>query len=152
MHQDIKQGEVMKNNISKMKNITLKTLVFAMIMTGGCYAYADTLNMADTTIKQSIELPSDIDEYIRATRRSIKDKWYPPAASFENNATIVLSIDRKGQLLNCYLSEKSPDEGFNNSLIEAAKKAVYLPLPDKIGGNSVEISLSFGMQRRHVSK
>ncbi len=139
-------------NISK---ITLKTLILAVVMSSCCLVYADTkqtTNVADININQSIALPSDIDEYIRATRRSIKDKWYPPAASFENNATLVVSIDRQGQLLNCYLSEKSPDEGFNNSLIEAAKKAKYLPLPNKIGGQSVELSLSFGMQRRHVEK
>ena len=140
-------------NMSKIKNITLKTLALAVIISGGCYVYADTAktgNTADINIKQSIELPSDIDEYIRATRRSIKDKWYPPAASFENSATLIVSIDRDGKLLNCYLSEKSPNEGFNNSLIEAAKKAKYLPLPNKISGQSIEISLSFGMQRRHV--
>ena len=93
-----------------------------------------------------------MDQYITQTRRAIKGNWYPPVTSFENSATIVITLDRKGNLIKCHLSEPSPSEEFNNSLIDAAKKVKYAPLPYDFPYNTVDLDFQFGMQRRNISK
>ena len=63
-----------------------------------------------------------------------------------------MTINKDGTLANCYLSKPSEDEGFNNSLIEAAKKVKYKPLPTEVKENSVNIDMLFNMQRRHIQR
>lgn len=124
-------------------------LVFAMnIGTIQGYCKAANTNNAE----QAVGVNDNIEQYIAQTRRKIKNNWYPPTASLGNSATIVLTIDREGHLLDCRLSNPSPDEGFNESLIKAAKKAAYSPLPDELPYKNVDIDLDFSMEKKHISK
>ena len=93
-----------------------------------------------------------MEQYVRQARRKIKDNWYPPTASFENSAIVMIKLNKEGQLLDCYLTTPSADEGFNNSLIDAVKKTQFAPLPSGIHRDSVNIDFEFSMQRRHISK
>ena len=145
----------MKREISRVKNITtggiilLSTLLCACCIPNLSYASEDAI---DTSLEQISVINSDVEQYIRHTRRKINNNWYPPTSSFENEATMVVTIDKDGKLLKCCLTEPSPSEGFNNSLIEAASKTTYSPLPKGIKGDSLDLSMKFSMQRRHVSK
>ena len=104
------------------------------------------------TYEQLIKKYPSMEDYIVKTRRSIKNNWYPPVQSFENSAIIILTINKDGTLANCYLSQPSDDEGFNKSLIDAAKKVNYAPLPEEVKDNSIDIDMLFNMQRRHISQ
>ena len=104
------------------------------------------------TYEQLVNRYPSMENYIAQTRKSIKNNWYPPVNSFENSAIIILTVNKDGTLANCYLSQPSEDEGFNNSLIEAAKKVKYKPLPAEVKDDSVDIDMLFNMQRRHISR
>ena len=120
------------------------TIIFAIgcLFTTSCFA-AD--NKPDAANDEMLE-------YAAQTRKMIKNNWYPPVKAFENSATILLTIDKKGTLVKCSLTQPSPNEGFNNSLIEAASKVNYPPLPASFKGKYAEIGLDFSMQRRHINK
>lgn len=141
-----------------MKNkMLISGIVLLGILSCGCLVQ-NTCVASELTETQlsSIDLANvnntEMERYIRLARRSIKNYWYPPTSSFENSAVLGLTIDRKGQLLNCAILKSSQDEGFDNSLLEAAKKAKYAPLPKDFIEDAVDLSLEFGMQRRHVTK
>ena len=118
----------------KKKNSMIKFLTIAIMLSGVVFA-------SDANV-----------DYIAQVRKSIKSNWYPPVKSFENKATLVVTIDKDGQLTNCYIAETSSDEGFDNSLIEAAKKSKYRPIPVNYPAKSVSLALTFAMQRHTVTK
>jgi len=151
MLQDIKNLRKDKIMI-RIKNLLI---VLTLVLASGCFincCYAAYNNPSHLTYEQLTQEYPSMADYIAQTRKKIKNNWYPPVQSFENSATIVLTISKNGELINCYLSDPSPDEGFNDSLIDAAKKSRFSPLPDEVKGNSVDIDLMFNMQRRHISK
>ncbi len=94
----------------------------------------------------------DMELYVIHTRRAIKNNWYPSTSSFEHTATLGLLIDPEGKLINCQILQSSSDNDFDNSLIEAAKKTVYSPLPKSYRGDKANIVLDFGMHRHTISK
>ena len=118
-------------------------------ISGNCFTKAEQINSTPNSFST---VNMDMEDYVALTRRRVKNNWYPPTNAFENAATIVLTIDQNGQLLNCRLSAPSPSEEFNESLIKAAKMTKYAPLPKKYMGKSVDIDLDFSMQRRSISK
>ena len=140
--------------MKKLNFRTFKKLFFVLLILCSCIigssCYAS--QKPKLTYEQLTKQYPSIEQYAVNTRRSIKDNWYPPVASFENTATIILTINKEGKLVDCYLSEPSPDEGFNNSLIQAAKKSVYAPLPTEVKEDCVNIDMEFSMQRRTISK
>ena len=144
----------MFNKNIKLKNIVLIGMLVAFSITGSCIQNQCMAsdNPANSYYQQKSQLAQDLELYVAQTRRKVKNNWYPPTASFENSATIVLTINKEGKLENCYLSNPSPDEGFNESLINAARKTVYSPLPEEYRGKSISIDLDFSMQRRTISK
>ena len=151
MHRGIK--DLRKDKI--MIRIKSLLIILTLVLASGCFnncCYAVYNNPSHLTYEQLTQEYPSMADYIAQTRKRIKNNWYPPVQSFENSATIILTINKKGELVNCYLSAPSPDEGFNNSLIEAAKKSRFSPLPDEVKGDSIDIDLMFNMQRRHISK
>lgn len=140
----------------KTKNLIIKTLAVMMIFSGVVYAYSkETQKQVDNSqviIEENSSVSPDMEDYIAHARKSIKSNWYPPVSSFENKATLVVTIDKNGQLTNCYIAESSSDKAFDESLIEAAKKSVYKPIPEQYSAKSASIALTFAMQRRHISK
>lgn len=137
-----------------MKKINLKVFMLAAIFCG-CLACNNCVVSADYSSnvpEQSIGVNSDMENYIRLARRSIKNNWYPPVTSFEHSARLSLKVDKNGQLQDCHILESSNDKAFDDSLIDAAKKTTYKPLPESYKREKAELNLSFSMQRHHVSK
>ena len=89
--------------------------------------------------------------YVAQARKMVKDNWYPPVNAFENSATIILTLNKDGKLLNCFISIPSGNDDFDTSLLDAAKKATYSPLPNDVNEDVVNIDLSFNMQKRHLN-
>jgi TonB family protein len=141
----------------EFKNIILGSILLSLVMTGNMFvsnAFAennDAVAAAAAYERMVRQYPSMV-QYSEQAKRKIKNNWYPPTESFEHSATILLNIDKEGKLLNCSFITPSPDEGFNASLIEAANKAKFAPLPKEIKEQSVSINMSFEMKRRHVTK
>lgn len=138
----------------KMNFKTIKRLLFITLILFGFTANINSFaaERPKLTYEQLTKKYAGMEQYAINTRRSIKNNWYPPTASFENAATIVLTINKEGQLENCYLSSPSPDEGFNEALINAAKKTKYAPLPEEVKEDSVDLDMEFSMQRRTIFK
>ena len=113
----------------------------------------DADNIKTTNNQEVVNLDKTpvMEEYIAKSRRKIKNNWYPPTASFENTATILVSLDKSGKLINCAILVSSGDEGFDNSLIKAVEKTKFSPLPDEIKDDSVNIDYTFNMQKRHIN-
>ena len=109
-------------------------------------------NAKYNSAKQNADVYEDLELYVVHTRRKIKDNWYPPVTSFEKTATVDVSINTKGELVNCSIVQSSSDEDFDKSLIEAVKKSNFSPLPKGFRGDHVDLLLDFGMQRRSISK
>lgn len=99
-----------------------------------------------------LDKTSAMDDYIAQSRRRIKNNWYPPTSSFENAATILVTLNKKGKLLDCKILSSSNNDGFDESLIKAVKKTKFSPLPDEFKGDSVDIDFTFNMERRHITK
>ena len=135
-------------NLKKLVTYLFMTILFFGI-SECCIVNADQANYAKNSFSS---VAMDMEDYVALTKRKVKNNWYPPTDAFENTATIVLTINRDGQLEKCYLSAPSPSEAFNDSLIKAAQKTTYSPLPKKYLGKTVDIDLDFGMQRRTISK
>ena len=160
MHQGIniiglKIGDMlMKKRNLTVKNITINGIILSMLIFGACILNVSNAaeNYGSYTPKQTVSSSVDMEQYVRQARRKIKDNWYPPTSSFENSAIVMIKLNKNGQLLDCYLTTPSEDEGFNNSLIEAVKKTQFAPLPPEIHRDSVNIDFEFSMQRRHISK
>ena len=140
----------------KKKISIIKFLTVAIMLSGVVFASdANVPNQIDdkkVIIQENSAMSPDLEDYIAQVRKSIKSNWYPPVKSFENMATLVVTIDKDGQLTNCYIAETSSDEGFDNSLIEAAKKSKYRPIPTNYPAKSVSLALTFAMQRHTVTK
>ena len=137
-----------------MKKILLKGIVLAVLLSSICglCVYSETASSSHSfTYEQITKMYPSMEQYYASARRDIKNNWYPPVGSFENSATIVLTINKNGKLQNCYLIKPSKDDGFNNSLIIAAQKAKYAPLPDEVKQESLDLIMQFNMQRRHIN-
>ena len=91
-------------------------------------------------------------DYIATSRRKIKNNWYPPTSSFENTATIIVTLNKNGKLIDCVMAVPSNDEGFDNSLIKAVKKTKFAPLPDEVTEEYLDIDFTFNMQKRQINK
>ncbi len=139
-----------------MKNFKCSVIIAIIAAFAICGLYTQSTCFAsdntNSNYQQTSDKNLDMEQYVRLTRKRIKMNWYPPTSSFENTATISLTVNREGKLVDCHLSIPSKDEGFNNSLIEAAKKTTYSPLPKEFPGNSAVLDLDFSMQRRTISK
>ena len=138
----------------KMKNIIINGIVLSIVIMGNLFISASSIANEGTSVTATYEqitkqYPSMV-QYIAKARKDIKNNWYPPAASFENSTTVILTIKKDGTLTNCSLAIPSPNNEFNNSLIEAAKKTTFAPLPEDVKEESVDIDLSFEMKRRHI--
>jgi TonB family protein len=138
----------------KNKGLMISTLIITAIIFG-CFACPKDVSAAEgagSYIEQSAHMNAEMELYVRRTRRSVKAKWYPPTNSFGKDATIMLTIDRDGQLVDSKIVKSSSDEAFDKALEKAAKEAKYQPLPKIFPYKTAEISLEFGMQRRSVTK
>ena len=138
----------------QLKKIVINSFLLLGILSCGCLIQNNCIASASqlSYIEHSGSEYSELEQYITTTRNRIKNNWYPPASSFENSAILGLSINKSGKLVNCSIIKPSPDEKFNNSLIEAAKKTTYLPLPKDFIEDTVDFSFEFGMQRRNIGK
>ena len=138
-----------------MKNkILINGLVLLSILACGCFIQGSCI--ATETQGPSLEFAdvnnTEMEQYTRLAWKSIKNNWYPPTSSFEKSAILGITVDRQGKLVKCSIIKSSEDENFDNSLIEAAKKAKYMPLPKNFIEDKVDLSLEFGMQRRSIKK
>ncbi len=129
--------------------ILMTIAAYSFIFNSDCVASANTPRL---TYEQLTRQYPSMESYVINARKSIKNNWYPPISSFENSATIILTIDKDGKLLNAVIVKSSNNEGFDNSLTEAAKKVKYSPLPEEVKQDCVDIEMEFNMQRRHISK
>ena len=136
----------------KIKNLIV---ILMTIVACGCVfnnSCVEAANAPRLTYEQLTRQYPSMESYVIKTRKSIKNYWYPPVSSFENSATLILTIDKEGKLINSAIVKSSNDEGFDNSLIEAAKKVKYSPLPEEVKQDCVDIEMEFNMQKRHISK
>ena len=113
---------------------------------------ADNIKVTHTQQVLNIDKTAVMNDYVAVLRRKIKNNWYPPASSFENSATLMLTIDKEGKLINAKIVKSSENEGFDNSLIEASQKVKYPPLPEIVNQDCVDVLMDFNMQRRHITK
>ena len=143
-----------KNLQIKIKKAALYSIVILSVLVGVLFTqnYCSATVSKDSILEQANVNDSEMEQFIRQTRRRIKNNWYPPTSSFENSAILGITIDRKGNLVNCSLLQPSKDDGFNNSLLEAAKKTKYMPLPKDFVEDMADLSLEFGMQKHYVEK
>lgn len=136
----------------KIKNLIVILMTIAAcgcVFNDSCEAYA---NAPRLTYEQLTRQYPSMESYVTTARKEIKNNWYPPVSSFENAATLILTIDKDGKLINASIVKSSNNDGFDNSLIEAAKKVKYSPLPEEVKQDCVDIEMEFNMQRRHISK
>ncbi len=143
----------MKGKILKIKKIGLSVFL-ALALSTGCFliynsCYADEVSLTPYYEKITKQYPS-MEEYIAQARKNVKNNWYPSSKSFEKSATIVLTLNKDGELLNSYISASSGDNSFDASLLEAAGKTKFLPLPQEVKENSVDIDMLFQMQKRNL--
>ena len=143
----------MINNRLNFKTIILSGLCALTIMSGCLITQtscrADEVTLTPYFEKITKQYPS-MEEYVIQTRSKIKDNWYPSSKAFEKSATLVLTLNKDGRLLNTYISNTSGDESFDNSLIVAAQKTKFSPLPSEVQEESVSIDMQFNMQRRSI--
>lgn len=142
----------MGNKRLQTKNIVLYSALVLSILAGVIFTQnCCNASEVEDSITEMVNINnSEMDQYIRQTRKRIKNNWYPPTASFENSAVLGLTINRKGELVDCKLLKASEDDGFNKSLTDAAKKTKYMPLPKDFIEDVVDLSLEFGMQKHSV--
>lgn len=135
------------------KNLCLAGIIFALffscILCLNNYCFASENDVTLTYEKLTKQYPS-MEEYIAKARRSVKEHWYPSSASFEHSATIVLRINKEGKLLETDISSSSGDKGFDDSLIDAARKTSFSPLPEDVKEEFLDIDMSFKMQKRNI--
>ena len=143
----------MKNKKLKLKHIFYSgVLVFSLLLglvAVQCECKADEITVTPYYEKITKQYPC-MEDYISNARSKIKNNWYPSSKSFEKSATLVITVDKQGKLLGSYISNSSNDENFDNSLIEAAQKTKFSPLPDEVNEENVDIDMLFKMQRRSI--
>ena len=136
-----------------LKTIILSGLCTLSILTSCLFVQtsckADDVSVTPYFEKITQQYPS-MEEYVSQAKSKIKDNWYPSSKSFEKSATIVLTLNKEGRLLNAYISNTSGDESFDNSLIVAAQKTKFSPLPNEVKEESTSIDMQFKMQRRSI--
>ena len=141
----------MKNK--NIKNLTIGMIISAVMVCGYIGGISASVSAEPANANQQvIKISPVMEEYIAKTRRSIKGNWYPPAAHFQNVATVTVTVNKKGEMTNCSLTEPSPSEEFNNALIDAVKKTKYAPLPAEFPDNSADLTFTFGMHKRSILK
>lgn len=149
----------MRITAMKTKIYSINLILIAMLFCGTSVSFvsAEDFNRLDVRPGYSVDKaevvePSPMEDYVAKSRKKIKNNWYPPAASFENRASIAVTIDKEGQLVDCVMTESSNDEEFDKSLINAVKKAKFSPLPREVKDDKVTIDFTFNMQRRTITK
>ena len=138
---------------SYYKNLCLFTITFVLFL-NGLFCIHSSCVAADNKIMSSYEQITEqypsMEQYIVKARKNVKEHWYPSSASFEHSATIVLRINKEGKLLETTISSSSGDKNFDDSLIDAARKTSFLPLPEDVKEEFVDIDMSFKMQKRNI--
>ncbi len=85
-------------------------------------------------------------EYYNIIHDRVHEQWiYPEGFDYRNVSVVVsIRIDRKGNLINSWLEESSGNRSFDDSLVNATKKAApFPPLPADYEGNFLDIGLRF---------
>ncbi|MFQ5735785.1 MAG: energy transducer TonB [Thermodesulfobacteriota bacterium] len=85
-------------------------------------------------------------EYYNLIHDRVHEQWiYPNGFEYDKVSVIVsIRIDRSGNLIKSWLEESSGNRSFDDSLINATKKAApYPPLPVDYEGNFLEVGLRF---------
>ena len=111
MHQDIKKyGE---NIMKDIKKILIKGMILTAVLTYGyldlnyCMAADNTYTI---TYEQLTRKYPSMEQYATNVRRKIKNNWYPPTDTFENEATILLNINKNGELVDVNVLASSQNE------------------------------------------
>ena len=147
--------------MSNIKNFSISLATAAVMISGiSCNCLAADITADGTNevkhnyIQEQVILDKTpaMQDYIAQSRRKIKNNWYPPTKSFENTATIVVTLDKSGRLRDCSIVVSSDDKGFDDSLIKAVKKTKFSPLPDEVTEEYLDIDFTFNMQKRHIEK
>ena len=86
-------------------------------------------------------------DYLINVNAEVQKKWIiPENVKFPEGTlvSLVVKIDKNGQIVNVKMKEKSSDEYFNNLALETIKKAnPFPPLPASIKQEEVEVGLKF---------
>jgi TolA protein len=146
--------------MNMIKSFSLGIITTAIVVSSFslCCMAADTITETneakhDYTQEEVItDKTPAIEEYIASSRKKIKNNWYPPVSSFENTATIIVTLDKSGKLTDCNIAVSSDNKEFDNSLIKAVKKTKFAPLPDEVSEEYLDIDFTFNMQKRHIEK
>ena len=93
--------------MNKIKSLSISLLITLLtIFSCSCNCIA-----SDTTMYEPNEAKHDytreefltdktpaMQDYIAVAKKQIKNNWYPPASSFENMATIIVTLEKSGKL------------------------------------------------------
>lgn len=94
----------------------------------------------------SENLQTQYREYYNIIHDRVHDQWiYPKGFEYEKVTVIVsIRIDRSGNLIKSWLEESSGNRSFDDSLINATRKAApFPPLPVDLEGNFLDVGLRF---------
>ena len=82
---------------------------------------------------------NDFSEYMNTLQEKIQRSWNPPEFEEDGSATVLFTITRQGDLVNTEIVESSNNPVFNESTIEALKKAAPF---DKFPANTAKDALT----------
>ncbi|MDP2690468.1 MAG: cell envelope integrity protein TolA [Deltaproteobacteria bacterium] len=94
----------------------------------------------------SENLQTQYREYYNIIHDRVHGQWiYPRGFEYEKVTVIVsIRIDRSGNLIKSWLEESSGNRSFDDSLINATRKAApFPPLPVDLEGNFLDVGLRF---------
>ena len=120
-----------------------KIVLFIMCLLLSMPVYAEDAGSAPSSSGASVQ--NDFSEYMNTLQGQIQKNWNPPDfLEKDGHATIMFSINRCGDIISTQIVESSGDEVFDESAMEALRKASpFNHFPANTSRGSLTIKYSF---------
>lgn len=96
-------------------------VIFAMILFLSPHTPCNAEYYNRPTTNQTVQ--NDFSQYMESVKKSLQKSWIPPDFLEEGHVRVLFKIDRNGNVLSSNIIESSGDEIYDESALEAIKKA-----------------------------
>ena len=130
------------STLSMLNDISGKSLLYNANEIAKNTNFKNTHKSTPQVISKNLE--REFNSYMKEYQNRIKQAWYPPKGENSKRVVVLITLDKKGNLVSCLITQSSGDDATDDAAISAVRYVRgFWELPKDYMGESVDISFSF---------